>query len=344
MAFMLLASCKLSDSEQQLVMSAINVITYDKMREALSRIFHGEINMQLAMPVPKPAASRYEVKSDPVFLEDVGGEAGPSEKLNESLFVRGTQRGRSRGVWCEYSPIERAPSHGRGERRRQNPVEPDGRISTCIICDSHFHWATECPDAYENQGNSGRYKEDTEHTVNFSLFAVEVKNKSKRIFSKLVEEAKDCAVLDSGCDKSVCGERWLNTFVEELSDHDREGIVERESYATFHFANGATVLSKKRVTLPCWIGGIKGNIKTDVVECNTPLMLSRSSMKKAKMVIDFDSDKVTVYGREVSLRTSSRGLYLLPILAQQDRDFCRETVALAMLQESDAQKRALNLH
>ncbi|KAK3875453.1 hypothetical protein Pcinc_019665 [Petrolisthes cinctipes] len=51
MAFMLLASCNLSDGEQQLVMSAITDITYANMKSALNRIFAGEICGQKYAPV-----------------------------------------------------------------------------------------------------------------------------------------------------------------------------------------------------------------------------------------------------------------------------------------------------
>ena len=83
MAFMLLASCNLSDNEQQLVMSAISEVTLKNMKGALSRIFHGEINVQSVKPIPKPATC--EVKSEPVFVGDGCGES--DERTNESLFV-----------------------------------------------------------------------------------------------------------------------------------------------------------------------------------------------------------------------------------------------------------------
>lgn len=54
MAFMLLASCNLSDHEQQQVMSAIFEVTLKNMKSALSRIFHGEISVQSVKPIPKP--------------------------------------------------------------------------------------------------------------------------------------------------------------------------------------------------------------------------------------------------------------------------------------------------
>ena len=84
MAFMLLASCKLSDSEQQLVMSATPDVTYNNMKAALNRIFAGDISVQPG------AVGEGVVKCEPVFLtEDVEGDV----KEEEAFMVRGFQRG-----------------------------------------------------------------------------------------------------------------------------------------------------------------------------------------------------------------------------------------------------------
>ena len=61
MAFMLLASCRLADNEQQLVMSAIVGATYETVKTALKRIFASEITS---------ASSCFDsyIKTEPVFL------------------------------------------------------------------------------------------------------------------------------------------------------------------------------------------------------------------------------------------------------------------------------------
>lgn len=318
MAFMLLASCNLSDKEQQLVMSAISEVSLRNMKSALSRIFHGEISVSLqspqsSNPITKPVVC--EVKSEPVFLGDGCGES------DESLFVRGLQRGRPRGAMRGYRPRGRFLPRGRGDARRQNPLGPDGRITRCLVCDSRFHWARECPDAYENRvntgieyrGSAGSNNEGTGDTVNFSLFVGYADGECENNLTRLVEEAKGFAVLDSGCSTTVCGARWLDGFLSGFSDFERGRIVEEKSRATFTFADGVIVPSLKCVTVPCSIGGIRGEIKTDVVDCNIPLLLSKKSMKKANMVVNFGSDMVTAYGRHMDLKTSSSGHYLLPI-------------------------------
>ena len=58
MVFMLLASCNLPDKEVQLVMSAIQDVTYVKIKSAIKRIYVGEIG-----PKVGSESSSVEVKS-----------------------------------------------------------------------------------------------------------------------------------------------------------------------------------------------------------------------------------------------------------------------------------------
>ena len=70
----------------------------------------------------------------------------------------------------------------------------------------------------------------------------------------------------------------------------------------------------KRVVIPCVLAGKNINIRTDIVDCNIPLLLSKESMKKAGMVIDTNTDTATVFGRKVRLSTTSIGHYKLSIV------------------------------
>ncbi|KAK3874884.1 hypothetical protein Pcinc_020203 [Petrolisthes cinctipes] len=276
-----------------------------------NRIFAGEICGQKYAPVPVSV-----VKSEPVLWnENIGGE--------ELLYVRGNQRGRapvrggavrdrghSSGRYSRYSTGS-ARSYTRSSTgRRQNPLGPDGKVSSCLVCNSRFHWARDCPDAYENLGS----RKDHSETVHLSLFmgyAGDASSGGK--LQKLVEESKGCAVLDTGCSTTVCGQEWMKYYISELSDHERENVTEEKSSSTFTFADGVTISSVKRVTLPCHIGNMCSTIVTDVVDCNIPLLLSKRSMKKAKMVMNFETDQVKICGNIIDLKSSSSGHYLLPI-------------------------------
>ena len=81
----------------------------------------------------------------------------------------------------------------------------------------------------------------------------------------------------------------------------------------FTFGDGRSVTSKRRVTLPCYMGGVEGLVTTDVVDCSIPLLLSRRSMKRAEMVLDFGRDVVKVNGRDIRLKITNTGHYALPL-------------------------------
>ncbi|KAK4319794.1 hypothetical protein Pmani_009312 [Petrolisthes manimaculis] len=78
------------------------------------------------------------------------------------------------------------------------------------------------------------------------------KEKESKI-QRLVKEAKGCAVLDSGCSTTVCGADWYGSFIQNLSDVERDSIFVEESTSSFTFGDGVTVSSVMRVTLPCVI-------------------------------------------------------------------------------------------
>ena len=98
----------------------------------------------------------------------------------------------------------------------------------------------------------------------------------------LINESKGCAVLDTGCSKTVCGVMWLNNYVDNLSDYERETIKEENSLATVTFGDRMTAPSLKCVPIPCHLRDVSATISTDVVDCNIPLLTSKTSVKKAK--------------------------------------------------------------
>ena len=137
--------------------------------------------------------------------------------------------------------------------------------------------------------------------------------KTNESLSALVADTKGHALLDTGCSTTVCGEQWLESFMEDLSDDDRLLLRFAASSKPFTFGDGKTFVSKRRVTFPCWMGGLKGELTTDVVRCNIPLLLSRSAMESAKMHIKCDLREVLLHGRAIKLRLTRSGHYALPI-------------------------------
>ena len=54
-------------------------------------------------------------------------------------------------------------------------------------------------------------------------------------------------------------------------------------------------------------------IKAEIVNENTPLLLSKSSLKKAQTVIDLDNDKAMILVKEINLHQSTSSHYCIDI-------------------------------
>ena len=81
----------------------------------------------------------------------------------------------------------------------------------------------------------------------------------------------------------------------------------------FKFGGGTCLKSKGGYSLPAVIAGKEVMIKTDVVESDIPLLLSRTAMKKAAIKMDLENDTATIMLKEVALNLTTSGHYCIPI-------------------------------
>ena len=75
--------------------------------------------------------------------------------------------------------------------------DKSGNVSCCAIFQSIYHWANNWPNKVK--------EEDFSH-VKITLFKQDI---HKCYIETFVRETLNCAVLDSGCTKNVCGKAWL---------------------------------------------------------------------------------------------------------------------------------------
>ena len=231
--------------------------------------------------------------------------------------------------------------------RQTNPVGADGKISQCTVCDSRMHWYAACPHAHENArgGSSGNgdparrqfgseSKSDNPSYVvagddrpryldlhpdlmetKFTMFVgcTSASTPQNNSLDVLLAEANGFAILDSGCTTNVCGLAWLNRYIGFLDNSFKRFVSYQPSNQTFTFGGGTTFVSKRKVTFPCWVGGQKGTLTTDIIGSNIPLLLSRKAMKSIGMVLDFRKDEATVHDRIIKLKVTKTGHYALPI-------------------------------
>ena len=152
--------------------------------------------------------------------------------------------------------------------------------------------------------------QDTSDDVNITLFSQEI---HERYMTEFVGETLNCAVLDSGCTKNVCGESWLTNYLDTLTEKDRSKVVVEKSSNSFRFGNGKLINSEKMVTFPAQIGKENIIIKSDVIDSDLPLLLSKSAMKKANVKIDFSNDVVNMLNQKINIVFTASGHYIVPI-------------------------------
>ena len=70
----------------------------------------------------------------------------------------------------------------------------------------------------------------------------------KCYIAQFVGETFNCAVLERGCTKNVCGESWVSNYLNTLTEVDRSQVSEKESTTSFRFGDGNSVKSEKTVT------------------------------------------------------------------------------------------------
>ena len=198
---------------------------------------------------------------------------------------------------------------------KHNPLEKNGKVSRCVICDSKMHWADKCPHKlnYQSVNISEEDSLDTENDseseeINIVLMTEEMDK--NEIF---IAEASKLAVVDASCTKTVAGEEWYMNHIKDLPCELKSQVKSVESNISFKFGNGHKVFSYKKVTLPANIAGINCFIDIELVKEKIPLLLCKSSLKKAKGVIDMANEKITIFDKKIDLYFSTSGHYCIDV-------------------------------
>ena len=133
-------------------------------------------------------------------------------------------------------------------RKNINPLGPDGQVLTCKSCGSYRHLLPACPDSWENMRKVNVVQE--EHAVLFTGYDIEE-------VRRLGVDACNCAVLDSACSSTVCGDSWINNYIQSLDKNDRQKLTGqgRESFQVWR-RNMLTINGRIQITCcDCWQRG-----------------------------------------------------------------------------------------
>ena len=130
-------------------------------------------------------------------------------------------------------------------------------------------------------------------------------------------DAHNCAVLDSACSSTVCGDKGNNNYTQSLDSIDKSKVRQKDGHRVFKFGGGTCLKSYSKYSLPDVIAGKEVTINTGIVEFDIPLLLSRTAMKKAAIKMDLENDTATIMGNGVALNLTTSGHYCIPIKGYQ---------------------------
>ena len=308
LAFKLLNSASLTKEERMLVLTGMDFEEkeklYDQVKSSLKK-FMGDSNVK----------SEKAMKLDLTFLAE----------NEEALLAAGYER--KRGRWrnnngrswknndgrqsqnYESDPRRVQDDHRNGNRK-MNPNGRDGKPLRCRACGSYRHFLAECPDRWEFQSARADITEEENET------AVLFTGAQKRSIAQLGIEAQNSAVLDSVCSSTVCGKAWFDAYLDSLSPENQQ-VIKMEGEKGFRFGGGEKLKSIGLYIIPVELAGNKLSFKTDVVQSAIPLLLSKSSMKKAKIKLDTENDTAEILGVSINLNCTSSGHYCVPIVSRE---------------------------
>ena len=157
----------------------------------------------------------------------------------------------------------------------------------------------------------------------------------------LVAESWNAAVLDSGASKNACGQSWLDCYIESLNESDKSKVSYNEASNFYRFGDGKRVCSMKSVKLPADIGQQPVTTESDVVDCDIPLFMSRSSMKRANMHLNFENDTANAFNQDINLIVTKSGHYAISLTVprQSLHEFEGMVVCISLFQLSILRQR-----
>ena len=128
LAFKLLDGARLTDDQRQLVLTLGNDLKFSSMKSAQKRIF-SKVEDSLTEEMGK-----LDVKKEEAYV------SSHSDKKKYS-YTRKTYDGNrfrtDKRTKADYVPTEK--------KGKFSPLNREGQVSRCIICDSKMHWASRCP-------------------------------------------------------------------------------------------------------------------------------------------------------------------------------------------------------
>ena len=322
LAYALIDYAKVTEDERKMVFSALGgAVTYKLMKSSMKRIFS---NHSESLPGSNTAIKQEEEAY--YTRRNYYSQNTNNGKYNN---FRGQRNVRFAKPYNQSNPPTkrlqlRVPNKpGPSSSNVWNRPQYDGSISRCIDCGSKKHWVDVCPhvddpktalmvDEFSELANESD-QDNVVESANIVLMIDEVANTDIDKHEILVTETSNAATVDTACSRTVCGVKWWENWYAHLSDAHKRLIIRTPSNAVFRFGDGRKVNAIEKMTFPICIAGVSCSIEAELVPENIPLLLSKSSLKKAGTRIDIGKDECKMFDRDVKLFLTTAGHYCIDI-------------------------------
>ena len=281
---------------------------------------------------PGPVSSDFQDVE--LFLTEHGHELGEPNDENETVLEESEAAEILAATWkerrVELNKLQRGRKFSQAQEVRRSfkvDVEEVKRRSRCWKCQKIGHFARDCRNkvaaasgASSSSGNNRDHaagsvehlEQVPEHFVCSAGHASEEGGEATEV---LLVSSPGYAVLDSGCGKTIVGAETLKQFVDIWKKEGIEVPQERHEENAFKYGNGHREVSHRSIDMPVTIGERSGVVRAAVVKGNAPLLLSRPSLKRLQARLDFDGDKLELFGATtVDVKVNSAGQYVIPVV------------------------------
>lgn len=343
LAYELLRSANVSEYQYSVAVAIVGELNYENMRDTVRKI------TELPRPQKSPVETQIKiVKEEDSYFVDHQEEFNSIENdVCQEVYYNQFNRGRSRyrqprRGYRNYSSngrgnYQRNPEGQKRPGKKTNPRDPNGHIMPCRVCKSIYHFADQCPDASHQA---------TFYNENIAL--LQNTPAVKQNVSTMEQFTKDnfgLAVLDSGCNTTVCGAQWLDVYLNSLSKSDLGKVTREKSEMQFKFGDNSPSKSDILCKFPGEVCGKKVCIAAQVVSDQIPLLISKQTMKKASMILDFKNDTVEAFGSKQKLIFTNSGHCSIPLSSKNTKEeVCAcavDNIILTSMNDNDQERKTI---
>ena len=98
---------------------------------------------------------------------------------------------------------------------------------------------------------------------------------------------RNSALLDCGTSSTVCGMEWFKQYRGSIAEIDKNQIFLSDSKRPYKFGDRKKLQTIKSAKISVLTGNQSLHILADIVNPYIPILLSKASVKKCNMKIDF---------------------------------------------------------